>query len=210
MVVGELFRAEPRSRNRDRARVRERFERGVTEPMLIFTSAVFFADTELKFASHILNDVFIETISRDMQALRRHDASKCDDRNVGRAARRYQAPSCRRRRKPAVSPIAPATGSSRMMASRAPAFFAASRTARLCTFVTPVGTPMTTADRRVARLLRLCDEVGKKFFRHFEIGDDAVAERAHDADVRRRLSEHHLRLFAYRNDLMCLIVHRHD
>ncbi len=40
--------------------------------------------------------------------------------------------------------MAPAIGSSTMYTSRAPAVRAASRTARLSTFVTPVGTPTTT------------------------------------------------------------------
>ena len=41
-------------------------------------------------------------------------------------------------------PIAPAIGSSTIWTSLAPAFFVASRTARISTFVTPLGTPTTT------------------------------------------------------------------
>ena len=47
-------------------------------------------------------------------------------------------------------------------------------------------------------------------FGHFEVGDDAIFQRPHGDDVRRRAPEHALRFVAHREDFGGAGLHRDD
>ena len=73
---------------------------------------------------------------------------------------------------------------------------------------TPYHDPRTKKPHTIA--LRFIDKIGKKLLGHFEIGDDAVRERAHDAEYARAscraLPSPPL---PYRNDLVRFIIDRY-
>ena len=77
------------------------------------------------------------------------------------------------------APIAAAIGSSIRRAQRAPAFSAASRTARFSTSVTPDGMPRSMRGRGISptRSCTLLHEVLDHLLGDVEVADDAVAER---------------------------------
>ena len=102
------------------------------------------------------------------------------------------------------APIAAAIGSSIRNTRRAPALSAASWMARRSTAVEPDGTQtMICGSAKLAPVVHLADEVLDHLLGDFEVGDDAVAQRADGLDVAGRAAEHQLGLLADREDLPC-------
>jgi hypothetical protein len=104
------------------------------------------------------------------------------------------------------APIAAAIGSSISRAHRAPAFSAASRTARFSTSVTPEQHP--GPGDHPDPVVNPLHEVLDHLLRDVEVADDPIAERADRHDARRRPAHHPLRLGADREHLLGLRVDR--
>src|ERR1035441_4202191 len=113
------------------------------------------------------------------------------------------------------APMAAAIGSSMMSTERAPARFAASRTARSSTDVISAGTQMTTEglgqeDRGQKRavLHHFLDEIAQHHFGHLEVGDDAVAQRPDRLNMRGRLAQHLTSFLTHGKDFVGADVYR--
>jgi hypothetical protein len=77
---------------------------------------------------------------------------------------------------------------------RAPAYSAASCTARCSTPVMPDGHADDHAGLGEPALVHLLDEVAQHLLADLEVGDHAVLQRPDGLDVRRRAADHALRL----------------
>src|SRR5450631_2421641 len=112
------------------------------------------------------------------------------------------------------APMAAAIGSSMMSTERAPASFAAARTARSSTDVISAGTQMTTEglgrkiDQKRAVLHHFLDEIAQHRFGHLEVGDDAVAHWPDRLNMRGRLAQHLTSFLTHGEDFVGADVYR--
>ena len=109
------------------------------------------------------------------------------------------------------APIAAAIGSSMMCTGlRAPAYSAASCTARCSTPVMPDGTQMTIRGLRPLAGVHLLDEVAQHLLADLEVGDHAVLQGPDRLDVVGRATHHPLGLDADRDGAAVVDVDRDD